>query len=642
MQDLRILFLEDLPADYELNVNTLKKSGLDFIHKSVNNRDEFIKALISYKPHIVISDYSLPQYDGISALNDLRMINVDIPLIIVTGTLDEETAADTIKKGAWDYVVKERLHRLPSAVKNALALREEIKKKREAEEALEAAESEFESLRNNVPLAVYRSTVQGKLIYANPAFLEMFGFESISEALKVSIPDYYVRPGEREGLMNELLSKGLVKNYEIELKKKNGESFWGLFNIRAVFNKNGDHVYQDGIISDITEIKKAREELIAAKEKAEESDRLKTAFLANMSHEIRTPMNAIVGFSDLLLDPSYSTEQMAEFVHTIQSSSETLLRIINDILDVAKIESGILTIEKRPFLLNRMLKDVYQTFEAGYDNSNIEFKLLLSHPESDIRIAGDETRIKQILNNLLVNSFKFTNKGKIEIGYLFRDNEVEFFVTDTGIGIPQDKQSIIFEMFRQVDESHTREFGGTGLGLTIARTLIEKLGGEMWLVSEPGKGSDFRFTIPLDDETVREHAEPVIDERPGKGWDDWSGKTVLIAEDVESNFEYLETILKKTNVNILWARDGHEAVNYCKENQDLDLVLMDIRMPVLNGYDATKKIKEIRKDLPVVIQTAYALESDLEKIRQLDCEDIITKPISPKQLISKVGKFLNL
>ena len=197
MQELRILFLEDLPADYELNVNTLKKSGLDFQHKSVDNRDDFIKALFSFKPHIVISDYSLPQYDGVSAVKDMKKINHDIPLIIVTGTLDEETAADTIKKGAWDYVVKERLHRLPSAVNNALAMQEEILKKKEIEEALQNAESEFESLRNNVPLAIYRSAVNGKLIYVNPAFLEMFGFDSLSEVLKISIPDYYVMPEER-------------------------------------------------------------------------------------------------------------------------------------------------------------------------------------------------------------------------------------------------------------------------------------------------------------------------------------------------------------------------------------------------------------------------------------------------------------
>ncbi len=639
MQDLRILFLEDLPEDYELNVNTLKKSGLEFEHKSVDNADDFINQLISFKPHIVISDYSLPQYDGISAVKDMQKINQDIPLIIVTGTLDEETAADTIKRGAWDYVVKERLHRLPSAVNNALALREEIIRKKEIEEALESAESEFESLRNNVPLAVYRSNVNGQLIYANPAFLEMFGFDTLREVLKISIPDYYVRPEERENLMNELLSKGVVKNYEIEINRRNGEHFWGLFNIRAIFNKNGDHIYQDGIISDITEIKIAREELIAAKEKAEESDRLKTAFLANMSHEIRTPMNAIVGFSDLLLDSSYSKEQIEEFVRTIQSSGDTLLRIINDILDVAKIESGILTFEQTPFQVNSMLKDVYQSFNGRKDTSKIEFNLLPGSPESDITLISDETRIKQILNNLLVNAFKFTHQGQINIGYVLKENEVEFFVTDTGIGIPEDKQAIIFEMFRQVDESHTREFGGTGLGLTIAKNLIEKMGGEMWLNSDPGKGSDFRFTIPFDPEMKRQHPEPEPVKNQNKNWDDWTGKTILIAEDVDSNFEYLETILKKTNATILWAKDGIEAVQLCGENKDIDLVLMDIRMPNLNGYDATKRIKEIRKDLPIVIQTAYALESDLEKIRQLDCEAVITKPIAPRGLTEKLRKF---
>jgi len=636
MHNLRILFLEDLPTDYELNVNILKKASLKFDHKSIDNRKDFISTLISFRPHIVISDYSLPQYDGLTAIRDIKSINPDIPLIIVTGTLDEETAAETIKKGAWDYVVKERLHRLPSAVNNALALREEIVKKREIEEALLAAEGEFESLRNNVPLALYRSTVEGELVYANPAFVDMFGFENLKDALLIKIPEYYVRPGEREELMNKLMQEGVVRNFDIEMKKQDESHFWGSFNIKAVFDSDGKHVYQDGIITDITEFKKTREELIAAKEKAEESDRLKTAFLANMSHEIRTPMNAIVGFSDLLLDQSYSREQREEFVKTIQSSSNTLLRIINDILDVAKIESGVLTITKKPFLLNAMLDDIYQSFRNDQKSKNLTFRLLLGHPSSDVFIKNDETRIRQILNNLLVNAFKFTQKGRVDFGYEMNNGNIEFFVIDTGIGIPEDKQKVIFEMFRQVDESHTREFGGTGLGLTIAKNLVEKMGGKLWLNSQPGKGSEFRFTIPYD--VVKQAAEKPVSTEPAAS--DWSKSTILIAEDVDSNYEFLETILRQTKVKILRAVDGEDAVNQLRSGKKPDLILMDLRMPNMNGYEATELIKKMNKKIPIVIQTAYALESDMEKIRATKCDDVITKPIAPGVLMEKIRRFL--
>ncbi|NJO89565.1 MAG: PAS domain S-box protein [Chloroflexia bacterium] len=329
-------------------------------------------------------------------------------------------------------------------------------------------------------------------------------------------------------------------------------------------------------------------ELLEAKQKAEESDKLKTAFLANMSHEIRTPMNGIMGFSGLLAKDNLVKEKKQKYIEIIKQNSHQLLSIINDLVDISKIEAGQIDIEEdevRLDLLSRSLADLY--YQKAIDK-NIDFHL--ENKGVDILIKTDETKLRQILINLLDNAFKFTHKGEIKFGYEVKESIIEFFVSDTGIGIDKESTGIIFERFRQVELSSARKYGGTGLGLSISKAYIEKMGGKIWVDSEINRGSTFVFTLPL--EFSKGKITHIQDVKFDGDRIDWSSKVILVAEDELVNYKFFEEIFEGTKVNLIWAINGQEAVEHCMVNETIDLVLMDIKMPVLNGYDATEKIKK--------------------------------------------------
>jgi len=387
------------------------------------------------------------------------------------------------------------------------------------------------------------------------------------------------------------------------------------------------------------------QELNAAISRAEESDRLKSMFLSNMSHDIRTPMNAIVGFSEMLLDPGISREESIRFLDIIINSGDALLRLINDIIDISKIEARQLKMIKSNFSLNELFSDLYLSFSEEMSRNKLgDIRLVISkqYPEKDFTLFTDIIRLRQIFSNLLGNALKFTDRGNIEFGYTFSDPKVfRFFVRDSGIGIPQDKMDFIFERFGQIEETHDRNKGGTGLGLAISKSLVELLGGAIWVESEVGQGTCFYFTLPAVSST-RSSELPV--EIPNV-WDfdilDWSDKLILVAEDVDSNYFLIQTILKKTGANLQWAKNGQEAYEMCRKNYDIDLVLMDIQMPVMNGYDATREIKKIRPSLPVIAQTAYAMSGEKEKSIDSGCDDYIPKPLKKKELLLRINRFFS-
>ena len=339
--------------------------------------------------------------------------------------------------------------------------------------------------------------------------------------------------------------------------------------------------------------KKAEQELVIEKEKAEESDKLKSSFLANMSHEIRTPMNAIIGFSSLLIDPNITDVERIEFVELINSNGNSLLNLIDDIIDIAKIEAEKLTIETSNCYINKIIQELLFTFEDEKNKKgkfNIELLSYFDNSDNNFSILTDTYRFKQVLTNLIGNAIKFTQEGYIKIGYEFTDsNFIKFYVQDTGIGISEEKLEIIFDRFRQVEDTHTREFGGTGLGLTICSNIIKLLGGNLWVNSEKGKGSTFFFTLPNlvpQDKAIEQQGIPVskqVEETKMQ----WADKNILIVEDFDSNYFYLDSILRKTNANLLWAKDGFEAIEICKSNNEIDLILMDIQLPEMSGYKAT-------------------------------------------------------
>jgi len=385
------------------------------------------------------------------------------------------------------------------------------------------------------------------------------------------------------------------------------------------------------------------EELQIEKQKAEESDRLKSAFLANMSHEIRTPMNGIIGFAELLEDSGLKPEKRKEYFEIIKLSSKQLLSIINDIIDMSKIESGVLDIVMAPFNINRMVYDLYTQFnnESIRKRKQVEFLITTELAENAANVVSDEIRLRQVIGNLLSNSIKFTYSGNIEFGYkLQSDKTLLFFVKDTGIGISEDSKKLIFERFSQEDNTHTRKFGGTGLGLNIAKGIVNLLNGQIWFESVKDLGTTFYFTLPFDrsDENL---APSITTPIHPKFLEKISKKVVLIVEDTPMNLLYLKELFYEINVHCLFAENGEEAVNICLSDEQIDFVLMDMQLPVMNGYDAATKIKLKKPQIIIIAQTAYALSRDKELSLIAGCDDYISKPIDRNKLFTILNSFLS-
>lgn len=395
-------------------------------------------------------------------------------------------------------------------------------------------------------------------------------------------------------------------------------------------------------IMDISAIKKIQRELIQEKERAIESDRLKTAFLNNMSHEFRTPMNAIIGFTELIASPYFNENQRNEYFKMVQKNGKKLLRLIDDIIDISKLTSNQLQLYQKEFSLREIMTELYKTFnEYVLNRHEAKVKLIYKEPDNQSNdiLFNDHFRIKQVLSNLLSNSLKYTSNGFIEFGYKIAEQHVEFYVKDTGKGIKKQEQEFVFDKFRQCDGTLTREHGGTGLGLSLAKGLVELMEGTIWFESKRGKGTTFHITLPL--VTNRQSEREPVDMHVQKEVNDWSKKTILIAEDEELNYRYLQALLMPTNVNIKWVDNGQKAIDLIHSDSNINLILMDIRMPVMNGLEATKVIKSTNKEIPIIAQTAYAQSNEREHYLNAGCDEFIPKPINSTHFLSVLEKFLN-
>lgn len=632
-QLLNILSLEDSVADYEIMCYQLIQAGYNLNIVRVEKEEDFSSHLRMKKYDLILADFNLPGFNGFSALRLCNEFCPETPFICVSGSIGEEKAIELLKHGAVDYVLKDRPERLPFAIDRAL---KDVKEK----EVLQVAEKQLRRLSMAVeqsPASVVITNTEGEIEYVNRKFCEITGFsnqEVLGENPRILQSGYQGIEFYRE-LWRTILS-GNEWAGELLNKKKNGEMYWESVRISPLVDNAGNIINFIAIKEDITEKKKILEELILAKEHAEESDRLKTAFLANVSHEIRTPMNGILGFAELLKESDLTGEEQQEYIQVIEKSGARMLNIINDIVDISKIEAGLTTVNIEDVNINGKIEFIYKFFKPEIEGKGIRFIMKNGLQNSDAIIQTDDEKLYAVLINLVKNAAKFTNSGNIEIGYnLVNKGQalpfIEFFVKDTGIGIPKDRHHAIFERFIQADIADSKAFQGAGLGLAISKAYVEMLGGEIRVESEVGKGSEFFFTIPC-------HSKIPVDSevaaRSGSGTASSikdckvSGLKILIAEDDETSEFYLRSILKNFSSSILTASNGLEAVKVCQTNSDIDLIMMDIKMPVLDGYEATKQIREFNDKVIIVAQTAFALLGDKEKAIESGCNDYISKPLN--------------
>ena len=477
---------------------------------------------------------------------------------------------------------------------------------------------------------------EANILTVNNATLDSLQYEQ-KELEGKSVSLLFQEDNFKKNLLEIIKKEEVIKNHDSNLLTKNGKIVPIIYSSSPMKNEDGIVIGTVFIARDITELKQTEKELIQAKKKAQESDRLKSAFLANMSHEIRTPMNGILGFAGLLKEPGFTGQEQQKFISIIEKSGARMLNIINDIIDISKIESGLMEVDIKESNINEQIEEIYTFFKPEVEGKAMRLFFKNSLPETESIIKTDREKIFAILTNLVKNAIKFTSAGTIEFGYEKKGKYLEFFVKDSGIGIPKEKQELIFERFRQSSESHTRNYEGSGLGLSISKAYVELLGGKIWIESELGKGSIFYFTIPYNtDKQEQSSLINIVSQEDESG--QIKNLKILIAEDDETSDFLITSILKKNSPEVLHTKTGDETVDACRNNPDLDLVLMDIRMPEMNGYEATRQIRQFNKHVIIIAQTAYGLSGDREKAIEAGCNDYIAKPINKDELLALIQK----
>ena len=550
---------------------------------------------------------------------------------------------------SWGSVLLDPLHDIRMQLTGFIHIVRDITERKKMEEALMLSEKRFRDIANNLQEWIWETDVRGKYTYVSPMVEKILGYTP-EEVLQKHFYDFFY-PEEKEALKQAAFTafntKQAFRDFLNRNVHKNGKIIWLSTSGFPMLDDKGKLLGYRGADTDITGRKNNEEELLSAKVKAEESDRLKSAFLANMSHEIRTPLNAIVGFSSLFSNPDLSLEKRKYFSEIIKSRSDDLLNIIDDILEISRIESGNAIINKEQIVLNDVLGDLEIDFRQKLNKiqkSGIQLVCEKTVSDEKSLIITDRCIVKRVFSNLIDNAVKFTESGTIIFGYHIQDNQVlTCYVSDTGIGISAENHDLIFGHFRQADNINIKRlFGGTGLGLSICRGSLALLGGEIWVESIPGEGSTFYFTVPFNyatepDLSILRRPEEIIEEIDY----DWSGKKFLLVEDIKTNLEFLVLILNPTRAELVCAENGSDLRSFYSSLDTFNLVLLDIRLPDADGWDLVKEIKAIRPGLPVIAQTAFAMISDKQKSIMAGCDNYIPKPIRKEILFKMISNLID-
>jgi PAS domain S-box-containing protein len=521
-------------------------------------------------------------------------------------------------------------------------LSEKIEQRRTIEESIKRSERHYRNLIESAMLGVFQANEKGDLEFLNSSLLELLGYSDIKDVLGKSFKIFFPEQNEFNSLIEILEENKKVYNYEVEFIGNSGKRIWAILNLLI---NNGQI---SGFIIDINERKAAEEKekhyqeaLKAMKESAEESDREKSVFLSNISHDIKNPLNAITGFSSLLNDPYLTKEKSREYHFHIIQNTKLLSSLINNILDLSRFEASKIQLHESKCKLNVLMDELLVEFENNrrlLKREKVRIVLEKANSKGDFTVSVDQDRLRQVISNLLDNSLKFTMEGSIRFGYEIHKEEFLFFVKDTGPGIPKKDMNRVISRFQKTENLQFKQTGGAGLGLTLSNHLVNMMKGSLWIQSEYGDGTEVYFNIKLDE---KDSEEQLLNVKPEQALTTTlSGKHILVADDNETNFILIKAYLEATGAELSWARDGEYAVELCRKRSNFDMVLMDLQMPRMDGFEATSEIRVLRPELPVVAVTAYSRTDIIGKAKKAGFDGYLKKPVSQNDLLDTISTNL--
>ncbi|MGQ9620176.1 MAG: PAS domain S-box protein [Bacteroidales bacterium] len=652
MQDLKLEIEERKKIEKKLEEErNLLLTIIDNIPDPINLKDSEGKYILNNKAHLnLIGASSREEAKMKTSYNFFTNENAaeftrNEKLVLTSGKMlkdiEEHLLHKKSNKWHWHLTSKIPVHDENGMLTRILTISHDITERKNLENKLRESENFFRSLIEISPDGIAIFNPEGVLIYASKKAYELFHLYKELALNKFNLLDF-IDPSFHSHAMENfaeiICGKTIQETKEYLLRRLDGSSFWGEISFGGLKDLIGEITAIITIWRDVTERKMVFNELVKAKEKAQESDRLKEAFIRNISHEIRTPANVISGFSELMRKHSVDQEELNYYASVIISSTNQLTNIINNIIELSNIEAGLVKLKESEFNVNSTLSRLYSEFSGSAEEKGLSFRYETALSGDEAIIKADEAKIEKILKLLLSNAIKFTHKGYVEFGYRTSWNDIEFYVTDTGIGIPEYEHEKIFQRFYQSEYSLSRRYEGLGLGLTISKAYAELMNGRIKLDSAPDKGSVFYVTVPVKFKMYGMIKPVSAEEKEEKTS---TKKTIMIVEDDKNSLIYIERVLLKNDFNVICVSNGKEAVETCRSDKQIDLVLMDLKLPEMDGFEATLQIKKLRPELIVIAQTAYSTQEINEKIIQYGCNEVLYKPFNINELMEVINKFLS-